>query len=206
MKAIGAEAALPSIALDAEDEGLHFVEWCVNSTLFSYIDWTFIRIIRFKLHLRPRTLPSEDAIQSKVPPLPLGKTVTDVFADFLRYLFTCTRKYIIETHANGEYLWSTVEKNIEFVLGHPNGWGGNQQAKMRQAAVQGGLIPDNVVGYDHLHFVTEGEAGLHFCLQSGLITESVKVNVIAHRSAARSSHRFPEWAQCYHRGCRRWNR
>ncbi|KAF9817090.1 hypothetical protein IEO21_03672 [Rhodonia placenta] len=155
VKAIGAEAALPSIALDAEDEGLHFVEW-------------------FKLHLRPRTLPSEDAIQSKVPPLPLGKTVTDVFADFLRYLFTCTRKYIIETHANGEYLWSTVEKNIEFVLGHPNGWGGNQQAKMRQAAVQGGLIPDNVVGYDHLHFVTEGEAGLHFCLQSGLITESVK--------------------------------
>ncbi|OSX61856.1 hypothetical protein POSPLADRAFT_1145484 [Postia placenta MAD-698-R-SB12] len=155
VRAVGAEAALPSLSLDAEDEGLYFVEW-------------------FKLHLRPGALASEDAIRSRVPPLPFGKSVTDIFADFMAYLFSCARRYIIETHANGDRLWSSVEKSIEFVLSHPNGWEGNQQTKMRRAAVQAGLIPDTPAGYARVHFVTEGEAGLHFCVQSGLATESVK--------------------------------
>lgn len=133
---------------------------------------------RFKLHLRPRTLASEDAIKSRVPPLPLRKTVVDVFADFMAYMYACARKYIIETHAAGSGLWLSVEKDIEFILGHPNGWGGNQQAQMRKAAVQGGLVPDEEAGCARVHFVSEGEASLHFCVQSGRATESVKVSVI----------------------------
>lgn len=155
VRAVGAEAALPGLALDAEDQNLHFVEW-------------------FKLHLRPRTLASEDAIKSRVPPLPLRKTVVDVFADFMAYMYACARKYIIETHAAGSGLWLSVEKDIEFILGHPNGWGGNQQAQMRKAAVQGGLVPDEEAGCARVHFVSEGEASLHFCVQSGRATESVK--------------------------------
>lgn len=148
---------------------------------------------RFKLHLRPSALESEDVIRSRVPPLPLGKTVGDIFADFLAYLFACTRRYITETHGNGDRLWSSVEKNIEFVLSHPNGWEGSQQTKMRQAAVQAGLIPDTQAGYARVHFVTEGEASLHFCVQSGLATESVKVCDLTFVSASVSNSSLSEW-------------
>ena len=38
-----------------------------------------------------------------------------------------------------------------------------------------GLIPDNQDGHSHLSFVTEGEASLHFCIQSGLTNDAIKV-------------------------------
>ncbi|KAF9243386.1 hypothetical protein BU15DRAFT_86367 [Melanogaster broomeanus] len=50
-------------------------------------------------------------------------------------------------------LWEAVEPTIEFVLSHPNGWEGAQQTKMRT-------------------FVTEGEASLHACIQSGLAADN----------------------------------
>ncbi|PCH36680.1 hypothetical protein WOLCODRAFT_20683 [Wolfiporia cocos MD-104 SS10] len=153
--AVGAEAALPHMADEAVARNLIFVEW-------------------FKLHLRPTTLRSEQEISARVPPLPSGKTVIDVFADFLRYLYACARRYIVETHANGENLWSSLGSRIEFILSHPNGWEGNQQTKMRRAAVQGGLVPDDSTGHARIHFVTEGEASMNYCLNSGLAANSVK--------------------------------
>ncbi|PCH36676.1 hypothetical protein WOLCODRAFT_109026 [Wolfiporia cocos MD-104 SS10] len=153
--ACGAEATLPQVVDKAEDEGWTFVEW-------------------FKLHLRPTSLKSEGDIRARVPPLPRGKTVIDVFADFLRYLYSCAQKYIVETHANGESLWVSIESQIELVLSHPNGWEGNQQTKMRRAAIQGGLVPDTQAGHSRVHFVTEGEASLHFCINSGFATETLQ--------------------------------
>lgn len=99
----------------------------------------------------------------------------DVFADFTRYLYECTQRYIKETHANGESLWSSVEDHIEFVLSHPNGWEGLQQGKMRQAAIMAGLVPDTPDGHARVHFVTEGEASLHFCIRSGLTADNIAV-------------------------------
>ncbi|KAI0824355.1 hypothetical protein BC628DRAFT_1322727 [Trametes gibbosa] len=152
--AIGAEAALPGIELDAEDEDLLYVEW-------------------FKLHLRPESLDSDEIKRRDLPALPEGKTVLDVFVDFTRYLFDCTQRYITESHANGESLWASVKDRIEFVLSHPNGWEGLQQGKMRQAATMAGLVPDTQEGRARVHFVTEGEASLHFCIRSGLATDSI---------------------------------
>jgi hypothetical protein len=57
-------------------------------------------------------------------------------------------------------------------------WEGVQQSMMRTAAVQAGLIPDNEDGHSHLSFVTEGEASLHFCVQSGLTNDAIKVDFI----------------------------
>ncbi|KAI8977711.1 hypothetical protein BD414DRAFT_538976 [Trametes punicea] len=151
---VGAEAAQPGMELEAEDEGLVFVSW-------------------FKLHLRPQTLDSEGIWRLDLPPLPAGKSVTDVFADFMRYLFACTERYITQTHANGESLWSSVKDRFEFVLSHPNGWEGLQQGKMRQAALMAGLIPDTPGGHERVHFVTEGEASLHFCIRSGLTADII---------------------------------
>ena len=46
---------------------------------------------------------------------------------------------------------------------------------MRRAAVTAGLIPHGAAGQARLSFVTEGEASLHFCIQKGLINETIKV-------------------------------
>ncbi|KAI0750425.1 hypothetical protein C8Q74DRAFT_1374012 [Fomes fomentarius] len=152
----GAEAAAPGMEFEAEDHDLVFVEW-------------------FKLHLRPERLDSSSEMRREdLPRLPPGKTVVDVFADFLGYLFSCAQNYIRETHANGDSLWASVEDRIEFVLSHPNRWEGLQQGKMRQAAVQGGLIPNTSSGHARVQFVTEGEASLNFCIHSGLTTETTR--------------------------------
>ena len=113
----------------------------------------------------------------RLAPLPTGKTAVDVFGDFLSYLFHCTRSFIIDTHANGAALWRAVEHDIQFVLSHPNGWEGLQQGKMRQAAVMAGLVPNTTAGHARVHFVTEGEASLNFCIQSGLTNDTMRVSV-----------------------------
>ncbi|KAI0783012.1 hypothetical protein C8Q75DRAFT_836726 [Abortiporus biennis] len=156
-RAAGAEAELDELRLEAEDDDLIYVEW-------------------FKLHLRPDVNTSVRSDDDTAPPLPTGKTVVDVFADFLGYLFSCAKLFITETHANGTSLWQSVEDRIEFVLSHPNGWEGPQQALMRQATVDAKLVPDNLSGRSRVHFVTEGEASLHYCLDSGLATDSINVD------------------------------
>ena len=131
--------------------------------------------VRFKLHLRPKHLDSDEMKRHPLTPLPPGKSVVDVFADFFKYLFDCARKYIIDTHASGESLWNSVRNTIQFVLSHPNGWEGHQQSLMRQAAIKAKLIPDIESGHNRVHFITEGEASLNFCIESGLADETMKV-------------------------------
>ncbi|KAF8989882.1 hypothetical protein BDQ17DRAFT_1288292 [Cyathus striatus] len=154
IRAAGAEAMKEGIEDMAEEEEWAKAEW-------------------FKLHMRPKT-QSGSYISEKIPPLPRGKTVMQVFADFIKYLYDCARTYIQDTHANGQDLWKSVEDRIHFVLTHPNGWEGAQQAQMRNAAILAGLVPDNEDGRSRITFVTEGEASLHFCIQSGLTTEAMK--------------------------------
>ena len=127
---------------------------------------------RFKLHLRPAHLvPLNDAEQLK--PLPLSKTVEQVFGDFLRYVYKCTKQYIQETHAGGVPLWEALKNHTEFILTHPNGWEGAQQSMMRKAAIFGGLVPDNPAGHSRIHFVTEGEASLHHCIGTNFASEAI---------------------------------
>ncbi|KAF8802608.1 hypothetical protein BYT27DRAFT_7196548 [Phlegmacium glaucopus] len=152
--AVGAEAAREGIEDHAEDGQWTKAEW-------------------FKLHLRPKA-QSSAYVTHKIPPLPRGKAAIDIFADFLRYLHKCARTYIEETHANGVEMWSSLKDRTDFVLTHPNGWEGAQQGMMRTAAVRAGLIPDTEDGQSHLSFVTEGEASLHFCVQSGLTNDAIK--------------------------------
>jgi hypothetical protein len=119
-------------------------------------------------------------VSNDIPPLPLNKTVVEVFADFLAYLFECASSYIQDTHANGVDLWASVKGQIDFVLSHPNGWEGTQQSEMRKAAVLAGLVPDTTAGHARLSFVTEGEASLHFAIQNGLPVGAMKVRLPVH--------------------------
>jgi len=127
----------------------------------------FSRLTRFKLHLRSR-VGAGGQIADNIPPLPLNKSVVEVFADFLAYLLECAASFIQDTLANGARLWESVKDQLYFVLSHPNGWEGAQQAEMRKAALLAKLIPDTTAGHTRLSFVTEGEASLHFAIQNGL--------------------------------------
>ena len=81
----------------------------------------------------------------------------------MEYPFDCARNFIIESHASGASLWKSAEKNIEFVLTHPNGWEGSQQEQIRRAAKIAGLVPGENKNTSRIHLLTEGEASLHFC-------------------------------------------
>ncbi|PBK86333.1 hypothetical protein ARMGADRAFT_1086505 [Armillaria gallica] len=149
MRAAGAEAMSENVNDKIEEEG-------------------WVRCEKFKLHLRP---PAKDAksdnINQAISPLPPGKDVITLFADFYGYLFECARTFIQQTHPSGMTFWTSIEDSIEFILSHPNGWEGRQQEQMRKAVVQGGLVSDDTKN-TRVHFVTEGEASLHFCIQKGL--------------------------------------
>ncbi|PBK65414.1 hypothetical protein ARMSODRAFT_940364 [Armillaria solidipes] len=150
VRAVGAEALKDSILEQADEEG-------------------WFKCSGFKLHLRPNI--QGFAIQARstnFPPLPPGKDVVSVFADFFKYLFECAKTYILETQPSATTFWSSVEDSIEFILSHPNGWEGRDQANMRRATVLAGLVPNEAAGEERVHFVTEGEASLHFCIHHGL--------------------------------------
>ncbi|TFK63670.1 hypothetical protein BDN72DRAFT_902224 [Pluteus cervinus] len=159
VQAIGAGAVRDGIEQEAEDGQWTKVEW-------------------FKIHLRPKHLGNDEVSRfaEQIPPLPARKTIVEVFADFFSYLYQSAKAYIEEHHSSGRSLWASVESNIEFVLSHPNGWEGPQQSQMRQAAILAGLIPDAADGWDRVHFVTEGEASLHFCISKGLLSGALRDN------------------------------
>ncbi|PPQ89040.1 hypothetical protein CVT25_006718 [Psilocybe cyanescens] len=163
VRAVGAKARQKGIEADAEDKEWTKAEW-------------------FKLHLHPQSSSAALIASHAIPPLPKGKTVIDVFADFLRYLHQCARTYIEETHPNGTDMWQNLETCTDFVLTHPNSWEGTQQSQMRCAAVRAGLIPNSLAGQQRLSFVTEGEVSLHFCIQEGLATHTMEVSFIRHRT------------------------
>jgi hypothetical protein len=129
MMAAGAEADTASILALAEDD-----DW-VKVELFVFLRRLFLARShphdRFKLRLRPRSMKL-DLNGMRLSRLPQGKSATQVFGDFLSYLYLCTRSFIRDTHANGTALWAAVEKDVQFVLCHPNGWQGSEQAKIRQ--------------------------------------------------------------------------
>ena len=175
VKAVGAEAMKEGICELAEDEHWVKAEWYASHNVTTSYYISYMISPRFKLHLRSRVGAGRN-VGRDLPPLPLNKTVAEVFGDFLRYLFECASSYIQDTHANGPVVWKSVKNQIDFVLSHPNGWEGTQQSEMRRAAVLAGLVPDNASGQSRLSFVTEGEASLHFAIQNGLPSGAMKVS------------------------------
>ncbi|KIL60615.1 hypothetical protein M378DRAFT_14065 [Amanita muscaria Koide BX008] len=122
-----------------------------------------IRVEWFKLHLRPPNLaPNQEFELQKLRSFPKNKTPFQVFGDFLRYLFQSTKKYIMGSEL---WSWDSVERNTYFVLSHPNGWEGKQQSQMRKAAIAAGLVDESEAS-ERVSFVSEGEASLHFCLNT----------------------------------------
>ncbi|KAF6746720.1 hypothetical protein DFP72DRAFT_822694 [Ephemerocybe angulata] len=154
MTAAGAEACREGIYETATEEGWEKAQW-------------------FKMHVRSQRGTTMD-FADRLPPIPAGKTVVQVLADFMQYLYQCARAYISDTHANGQVLWASVESDIDYVISHPNGWEGYQQSQMCEAVALAGLIADSDLGKSRITFVTEGEASLHYAIRNGLSEEALE--------------------------------
>jgi hypothetical protein len=122
------------------------------------------------------TTPSAAMKDQMSNKLPKGKTIIDIFADFMRYLFDSAKALFKASEPNGELRWNSVSNNIELVLSHPNGWGGPQQAQLRTAAVRAGIVPDTPAGHSSVSFVTEGEASFNFCATDTQAGKDLKVS------------------------------
>ena len=107
--------------------------------------------------------------------LPRGKSIVDLFADFIRYLFDSTITHIKEAEPTGELLWENFGPKVELVLTHPNGWEGHQQEMMRKAVVQAGIFNEEEAR-SRVSFVTEGEASFNYCVTNTKSGELLEVN------------------------------
>ncbi|KAH0836433.1 hypothetical protein J3R83DRAFT_8038 [Lanmaoa asiatica] len=143
LKAVGYEALKDELAEEAMSEGWVKLEW-------------------WKLHLRPKHLSSKHIKDDDIPPLPRGKSAVHVLTDFIKYLFQCAETYIQESYPG--YIWQSVKDDIQFIFTHPNGWEGAQQQQIRRAIELAGLVPSTPDGRARVRFLSEGEAGLHFCV------------------------------------------
>lgn len=159
MVSAGAETLAGEVEEKAEEEGWMKVEWYVNEKRVSLP--LNHRSNRFKLRLRPKNLPFA-FYDADLGPLPPGKIIDDVFADFYGYLLKCCESFINEVHPT--YSCENLLKSAEFILCHPNGWKGSQQDRMRRAAIKASLVPNTNEGRNRIRFVTEGEASLHYCI------------------------------------------
>ncbi|EKM77785.1 hypothetical protein AGABI1DRAFT_121858 [Agaricus bisporus var. burnettii JB137-S8] len=124
-------------------------------------EYHWVKAEWFKLHLRPKTRATT-GISEELPPLPPRKTAIDLFADFFKYMKQCAKKYIEETHL----LLAPTYGDLGMKCA--------QQTLMRDAAVKAGLVPATREGRERITFVTEGEASLNFCVDKGLMNESIQ--------------------------------
>jgi hypothetical protein len=120
------------------------------------------------------TAPSA-TMKDQMSTLPKGKTIIDVFADFMGYLFDSTKVLFKASEPNGDLRWDSISNSIELVLTHPNGWGGPQQTQLRTAAIKAGIVRDSPAGRSSVHFVTEGEASFNFCATHTQAGKDLKV-------------------------------
>lgn len=153
---------------------------------------------RFKLHLRPKQSTNEkNREDDAIPPLPSNKKVEDILADYLQYLNRCAMRFI--EYAHGAEMWESLSSSLNpapdsngrypkgqgvvYILSHPNGWEGYHQQIYSNSAVKGGLLPADLDSLqERLHFVTEGEASLHWAYQTLGSSASMKVGTLTYNS------------------------
>jgi hypothetical protein len=106
--------------------------------------------------------------------LPKGKSIQDIFADVIRYLFDSAKAFIQEREPMGKELWESLGSNIDLVLSHPNGWEDRQQDFLRKSVVQASVFTKEEALY-RVSFVTEGEASFNFCMNTTKSSEFLEV-------------------------------
>ena len=90
----------------------------------------------------------------------------DSLAEFMRYLFECSCTHIRGAQPDGAKVWDAIKHKIEFVLTCPDHWTRDQKVQLLEAALLAKLVPETVEGRSRIHFTTENDARLAFCLQT----------------------------------------
>ncbi|KAG9080112.1 hypothetical protein FRC06_007071, partial [Ceratobasidium sp. 370] len=151
----GAEALQPETADRAEDEG-----------------WKLAR--HFKLHLHPEAMKQKHNL--KVQPLPTGITLEKIYTDFMVYLMKHTQEFFESRIIDGRKVWADLHQDMTIVIAHPNGWTIKEQNFLRKAAVAAKYTSE-AKAHAQIHFVSEAEVSVHFCMFHSDIHNRLKPNV-----------------------------
>lgn len=106
--------------------------------------------------------------------LPRGKSLLDIFSDFIRYLFDSARYFIKESEPCGDVLWATIERNINLILSHPRRWGGRELEFLRRAVVHASVLTAEEA-ITRISFITEEQATFNFLVTHTTSGELLKV-------------------------------
>jgi hypothetical protein len=106
--------------------------------------------------------------------LPAGVPLSQVYADFLRYLLQHTQQFFEDSIFEGKAIWQNHKPNMDLIIAHPNGWGIREQTFLRTAAVAAGFTSTDKA-LKQVHFVTEAEASVHFCMYYTTLGSQLKV-------------------------------
>jgi hypothetical protein len=100
--------------------------------------------------------------------------LSQIYADFLRYLLQHTQQFFEDRILDGGNIWQTYKPTMDVVVAHPNGWGIREQTFLRTAAVMAGFTSTELA-LKNVHFVTEAEASVHFCMHYTTLGSQLKV-------------------------------
>jgi hypothetical protein len=98
-----------------------------------------------------------------LPALPDEVTLSQVYSDFIEYLYRRTKLFFEENVPRGRGIWHYLEEKIALVFCIPNGWGTPQHIFLRKAAEKARIV-DSSNSVERISFITEGEASVHFVL------------------------------------------
>jgi hypothetical protein len=86
-----------------------------------------------------------------------------------------TRIFFEDRTPDGRNVWSNLILHADFVIAHPNGWGLREQSVLRRAAIQADLVRPSDAD-ERVHFVSEAEASVHFCMVNAHLAARFKVS------------------------------
>ncbi|KAG8804321.1 hypothetical protein FRC16_009534 [Serendipita sp. 398] len=113
----------------------------------------------------------------EIPPLPTGVPLIKVYADFIRYIYRCTKEFFVNNIPNGLNIWNRLENWMPLIFCTPNGWDMSEQSFLLNAAVASGIVTLRQAE-ERLWFVTEGEASVHYSLAHTPTAEWLKPDTI----------------------------
>ncbi|KAL8292762.1 hypothetical protein RQP46_001374 [Phenoliferia psychrophenolica] len=108
--------------------------------------------------------PLQGPTSFEVPPLPPNVSVEQAYADFIKYLFNNTKAWFETNAPDGDVIWKKLQNTLKLAIAHPNSWGLYEQYVLKHAIMRSGVLRGASVK-NHVVFVTESEASVHFGIQ-----------------------------------------
>ncbi|KAF7313283.1 hypothetical protein MKEN_01015800 [Mycena kentingensis (nom. inval.)] len=84
------------------------------------------------------------------------------------------KNYFISNNGDGQAIWDALSPSMNIVMTTPNSFEGPEQAIMRKAAVDAGIVPEEDGA--RIRFVTEAEAALHYMAKQENVAQWIVPN------------------------------